>query len=212
VAVVFALPRLYDAVVSRFTAEGPVGVAQSFGWLAPAEQKRTLQRIVWTPGDEAGNLGAVTAPKYTGGNPRQLATVLELCTVEISSYDHTAPANERKQYQAARELYDAWLRAVDLVAHGTYQIVSSKWIGGDRTRRAGAALRVVFTVQAPVVNVPIPTAPLDVGAIIDVHELDVTEILRIRIADDGTIDGFLVVDDLGQYVATDGGELVSYDG
>ena len=178
-AIVFALPHLFDAVVARFTAEGPVGVAQSFGWLAPAEQMRSARRIVWTPGDEAGNLGAVTAPKYTGGNPRQLATVLELCTVEISAYDDTAPANERKQYQIARELYDTWLRAVDLAAHGTYLITSSKWVGGDRTSRAGAAIRVVFTVQAPVVNTPIATAPVDTGAAIGVHELDVTETLDV---------------------------------
>jgi hypothetical protein len=174
VAIVFAIPRLFDAVVERFALDGTAAM-QSMGWRAPAEQVRSGRRIVWIPGDDGGNLGVIAAPKFLGTNPRQIATLLELCTVEIYAYDATASANERAQYQAARELYDAWVRAVELAAHGTYQIVSSKWVGGDRTLRAGASIRVVLALQAPIVDAPVETAPVDTGADIGMHELDVTE-------------------------------------
>lgn len=178
-AIVFALPRLYEAVLARFANDGLGDVAQSFGWLAPAEQMRSTKRIVWTPGDDGGNLGAVAAPRYTGGNPRQLATLVELFTVEISSYDSAAPVNELAQYQGARELYDAWLSAVEYEAHGTYLIISSKWVGGDRARRAGAAIRVVLSVRAPIYSAPRLVAPVDTGVAIDAHELDLTESLDV---------------------------------
>lgn len=178
-AIIFALPRLFDAVVARFAAVGPVGVEQSFGWLARVEQMRAAKRIVWTPGDEGGNLGAVVPPKYVGQKTRQVATLLELCTVEISAFDTTASANERVQYQGARELHDAWLEAVELTAYGTYKILSSKWVGGERTRRAGAALRTVFSLQTPILTTPVDTAPVDTGAAIGVHELDVGEPLDV---------------------------------
>lgn len=184
-AIVFALPRLFDAVVARFAAEG-TAVEQFFGWLVPAEQMRTNARITWTPGDKNGVLGAVAPPKYTGQVPsRQLATLLEQCTVEIYGFDPAHRTVERAQYQITRELFDAWLRAVDLAAHGTYQIVASEWIGGDRTRRTGASLRVVFWIQAPVFDEAIATttAPPDTGAELDVHELDVTEHLSVKPTD-----------------------------
>lgn len=177
-AIVFALPRLFDAVVARFALDGTVA-EQTFGWLKPAEQVRGNARITWTPGDDSDGLGDVAPPKYTGQQARQMATLLELCTVEIFAFDPTARTNERAQYQAARELFDAWIRAVDLAAHGTYLIKSSKWVGGDRTRRAGASIRVVFSVQAPIVDAPIPSAPVDTGAALDVHELDRTESIDV---------------------------------
>lgn len=177
-AIVFALPHLFDRVVARFADEQTV-CEQAFGWLAPAEQMRGLRRITWTPGDEGGGLGEVGPPKYQGQNPAQLATLYELCTVEIQAFDPGNRSNERAQYQVTRELYDAWLRAVWLEAHGTFQVRASKWPAGDRTRRAGALIRVVLAVQAPVFDTPIPTAPVDTGASIGLHELDVTESIDV---------------------------------
>lgn len=177
-AIVFALPHLFDAVAARFTDEG-TNVPMAFGWLAPNEQMRTTSRIVWSPGDASGNLGALGAGKYPGGNPRQLATLEELCTVEITAAD-TPSTDERKQYQAVRELYDAWLRAVYLAAHGTYRIVSGAWVGGDRARRMGATLRVVIAVQAPVFDEALETEAVEIeAATIDVEQLDVTETVHV---------------------------------
>lgn len=174
-AVVLSLPHLFDAVVARFAAEG-IAVPQTFGWLAPSEQMRTGTRITWTPGDANGSVGSVGPAKYPGGNPRQLATLNELCTVEITASDDTAPTNERAQYQAARELFDVWKRAVYLAARGTYQIQSVSWVGGDRARRMGATIRVVFAVQAPITDRAVATTEATPeAAAIDVAELGVTE-------------------------------------
>lgn len=179
-AVEFALPRLFDRVVAQFAADG-TQAEQFFGWLAPAEQMRTNARITWTPGDKNGVLGALGPPKYVGMPTRQIATLLELCTVEIYAFDPAQRTVERSQYQIVRELFDAWLRAVDLAAHGTYLIVGSQWVGGDRTRRAGASLLVVFSIQAPIVDEPtaVTAAPLDTGAEIEVHELEATDVIVI---------------------------------
>lgn len=174
-AIVFALTRLFDAVVARFALDG-ADVPHTFGWLATSEQMQGLTRVTWTPGDPGGSLGALTAPKYTGQTPqRQLATLGELCTIEITAFDPASSSNERAQYQAVREVLDAELRAIHLAAVGTYQIVSSAWVGGDRGRRSGATIRIVIAVQAPVLDLAIAIAPADTGAAIDLHELDVTE-------------------------------------
>ena len=177
-AIVFALPRLYDAVVARFAAEGTL-VPHAFGWLAPAEQMHGLTRVTWTPGDPNGSLGAITGPKYVGQNPRQLATLAELVTIEINAFDPTSSSDERAQYQAVREVLDAELRAVHLAAVGTYQILSATWVGGDRGRRMGATIRIVLSVQAPLLDLAIAIAPADTGAAIDLHELDVTESIDV---------------------------------
>jgi hypothetical protein len=174
VAIVFALPRLFDAVVARFELEATL-VPQMFGWQVPSEQMQDIARITWTPGDVGGGLGTIVAPKYPGRNPRSLATIRELCTVEITAFDPDGSSDERRQYQAARELLDAWLRAVHLAAVGTYQILSSTWVGGDRGRRMGATIRVVLAVDAPVLDLPIAVAPAVTAAGLTVRELNVTE-------------------------------------
>lgn len=181
-AVILALTHLFDAVVARFAEEG-VDVPQTFGWLAPNEQMRTTRRITWTPGDPNGSLGEVGGAKYPGANPRALAGLGELCTVEITAFDDTSPNNERAQYQGARELFDLWMRAVYLAARGTFRILSVNWVGGDRARRMGATIRVVFSVQAPITDRPVETTetPPD-SAAIGVAELDVTENLTVTSA------------------------------
>lgn len=182
-AIVFSLPHLFDAVVARFAAEG-MDVPQTFGWLEPTRQQPTTSRIVWVPGDTTGMLGDVGAPKYTGLEPRQLLTLYELATVYITAFDAPNATSERAQYQAARELFDAWCRAVELEAGGTYKFVRSEWVLGDRVRRAGATIRTVFAIQAPIIDDPssVATAPDDTGALIDVHELDVTEQISVSAA------------------------------
>lgn len=181
-AVVLALPYLFDEVSARFTREGTAAY-MTFGWLETARQIDTGNRIVWTPGDRGGNVGAVAAAKYPGRNPRALATLEELFTCEITASDPAAPDDERAQYVAARLLYDAWLRAVYLAAVGTFRVVSAEWVGGDRARRHGATIRAVCTVQAVVPDLPIALAPVDAGAALAVQELDVTETETLAGAD-----------------------------
>ena len=178
-AIVFALLHLFDAVVGRFSAEG-YDVPQTFGWLEPTRQQPTTSRIVWVPGDTTGMLGDINGPKYTGLVPRQLLTLYELATVYLTAFDAPNATSERAQYQAARELFDLWARAVELEASGTYRFVRSEWVLGDRVRRAGATIRTVLMVQAPILDEPSSSGGAeDTGALIDVHELDVTEQISI---------------------------------
>lgn len=153
-SVTLALTSLYDAVVSRMAAEG-YGEEQPFGWREPAK-RLAGRRVVWVPGDD-DEVGEVGAPKKPGRNPRPLWTLFELCTLYVEAFDTDAPEDERAQYQAARELLDALLRAIYLEGHGTVTVSDLRWVSDKNVRRAGAALRLVITVEAMVPDVTDPT-------------------------------------------------------
>ena len=179
-AIILALPRLYDAVVARFAAEAAVGVdpvPNLFGWRTSAQKLITGNRICWIPGDPNGELGQVKAARNPGRNPRSLATIDELFTVEViaSDADPTKRENERIQYQAARVLYDAWYRAIHLAASGTFTIQSLDWITDKKERRFGAGIRAVCTIEAMLPDKVFTSAPVDTSAVIDTELLDVTE-------------------------------------
>jgi hypothetical protein len=171
-----AISTLFDLVADRFTAEGTDAV-MLFGWLAAAQQIPG-NHIVWSPGDTGGVLGAWLPPKYPGRNPRTLANLAELVTIEIAAVDNADHTNERKQYLVAHQLFEATMRAVHLAAHGTYKMLSATWID-PKTKRSGAALRVVISVESPIVDTARGVAPVDTGAHIGVHSLDVTEIAEV---------------------------------
>lgn len=170
----WALTKLYDDVVARFALEGLV-VPNMFGWREPARKIETGRRIVWYPGDPQGDLGELGSARYPGRNPRPLATLSELFTVEITSSDAATPENERAQYLAVRELFDAWYRAVHLAASGTFKIISNEWVIEKKERRHGACIRVVASIEAMIPDAEITSAPVDTGADIDVDELDESE-------------------------------------
>ncbi len=184
-AIVLALPFVFDAVVSLFAADAaaqdpPVDpVPNVFGWQASAQQYPTAARIVWIPGDPNGALGALgPAQPTSAAGARSLGTLNELFTCEIRS-SGTPATNERAQYQAVRELFDAWWRAVYLAAPGKVRVESSAWLTDKLERRHGAALRVVCSVEAMVTDEPYTTAPVDTGAEIEVEELDHSETLEV---------------------------------
>lgn len=170
-----ALPYLFDAVVARFALDAaaldpPVApVPQAFGWREPAKRTGAL-RIVWVPGDdESGDMGEVAAARNPGGNPRPLATLNELFTVYLEAVDLDAPENERAQYIAARELYDAWLRAVYLAVHGAFAIQGQTWVTEKSVRRYGATIRVLCTVEAMVPDATNELAATDASALVTTH-------------------------------------------
>lgn len=146
-SVTLALTSLYDGVVSRMASEGYLE-EQPFGWREPAK-RLSGRRIVWVPGDD-DDVGALGAPKKPGRNPRPLWTLFELCTLYVEAFDTERPEDERAQYQAVRELLDAVLRAVYLEGHGTVAVTDLRWVTDKNVRRAGAAIRVVLTVEAMV--------------------------------------------------------------
>jgi len=164
----------------RFTTTAPVLATpvQVFGWREPAHRAGSM-RIVWVPGD-GGDLGEIAPPRNPRRNPRPLATVHELFTVFLEASDPAAPEDELAQYTAARLLFDAWLRAVYLASHGTYAIRSARWVDEKVTRRYGATLRVVGSIEAMVPDAPFESAPVDT-------EADVTTYL----SEDGWTEGEL---------------------
>lgn len=174
-ATILALEFLFDAVVERFECEG-TNAAQTFGWREPSKQLQAFPKIVWVPGDPNGGLGTIAPPNFPGRTPRRpLATLVELCTVTISSEDLSDPHNERLQYHATRLLFDAWYRAVYLAATQTHRIESSSWVVEQNERRRGASIRVVLGIMAMIPDAPLATAPVDTKAEITPELLDQTD-------------------------------------
>jgi hypothetical protein len=159
----FPIEVLLASVRARFTAEG-TNAEIAFGWREPEKHALGPNRIIWVPGDPSGALGTTTGARQLGRNPRPLATLNELFTVWIASADTTAPDNELAQYKAVRVLRDLWYRAVYKAAHGTFAIRSESWLTNIKERRYGAALRIVFELQAMVPDVAQELAPVDLGA------------------------------------------------
>lgn len=174
-AVVFALEKLFDDVEATFASEG-AGITQSFGWREPASQLVQPAHIDWVPGDDvSGDFGKIQGPKYPGGNPRSLWTPRELFTCIIQGYDATAPHVERAQYRATRLVFDAWLRAIYLAAHGTVVVDSTRWIVKRKDGRFGATLRVVGAILGKTPDSANASAPADVKAAITLTKLSVVE-------------------------------------
>lgn len=185
---VLALELLYDAVVARFTAEGPANVSQPFGWREVAKQ-RVNARIVWVPGNPIGAVGRVGPARNPGGDPRSIGTLLENFYVVISAQDPTAPENERLQYRATRLLRDYWYRAIYLAARGTFTIESEEWLVDKLERRYGTALRVIGSIQSKIPDeapdgLDYELAPDDTEAEIENSELDNTETITAAPTDE----------------------------
>lgn len=189
-ATILALEDLFDAVVTRFGAEATFGgtagqpnavaaalAANKFGWHEPNRVLGPSNHIAWQPGDESGNAGEITAPKYPGRlDPgRPLGTLNDVFTCYISGFDPSNARNERAQWKATRLLFDAWYRAVYLAAHGTYKIRSVRWVTSKNEMRFGAALAVVGSVEAMIPDTTPTLAPANAHAHITVTELTVTD-------------------------------------
>ena len=175
-AVILALPRLFDAVDALFTLEA-TDIARAFGWREPTKHKTTAARIAWVPGSPNGDAGDVDAPVKTGDavERRSLATLREVFTVYIEANDPAEPENERAQYVATRLAFDAWYRAAYLSAHGTFYVDSVTWNTEKNERRNGAELVCVCYVDAVIPDSPWTLAPVDTEAEIDTSLDDVTE-------------------------------------
>lgn len=152
-----ALENLFNTVQASFVADG-IHAVNLFGWRIPTQHPYG-PRVAWVPGDPSNSVGLTTAPRGPGGNPRALGMLNELCTVYITAQDPSDPENEQAQYHIVRMLHDAWFRAVYKAAHGTFYIRSEGWETKRSERRHGATLRVVFEIQAPVLD-RLPDPPL----------------------------------------------------
>lgn len=172
-----ALPLLFEAVVAAFVATPSVTV--SFGWKRPNILEPS-PRIVFVPGDE-DDAGEIVAPREVGRNPRSLAQLDELFTVYVVALDESDPWDELKQYTACRNLFDACIKAIYRSAHGTYVAREVAWVDPGTTLRVGAALRVVFEIQAPIPDTTMSEMTAEEGArglggteVLDLEETDET--------------------------------------
>jgi hypothetical protein len=168
----FALPQLYLDIKARFAADG-LGASVVFGWREPT--KRTNQgtgralRVCIVPGVK-GKAGQYAPARNPGrvlpdGPERSLRTFLELAEVYCWGCDNTSPAlasDELAQYEAARRLHDAVVRAIYLspnVGHGAFKISDPSWvIENVNERRFGAELKFTLEVQALIPDQPYGTA------------------------------------------------------
>lgn len=158
---VLALPLLFEAVVAGFAVGDPgPRAAVTFGWRAPDEYEPG-PRVVFVPGDE-DELGDVVAPRIAGSEvAANVAQLDELFTVYVADVDETNPDNELLQYTKTRLLFDELIAIIYGAAAGTYQIVSNRWHKPKSTRRIGAVLRLVFSIESPVPGVAVTYAPAD---------------------------------------------------
>jgi hypothetical protein len=178
VADTLAVEYYYEAIATRFAAEG-TPVTCVFGWRTPAQHPEG-NRIAWVPGDPSGKMGELAPARQPGRDPRPIATLRELFTLYLDAVDTDDVENETLQYRAVRLLFDAWLRAMYLAAHGNFQIRSVDWLSdGTLERRYGATARVVVAVDSMVPDEPAALAPVDVGALIALSEQDVTESIEV---------------------------------
>ena len=174
-AVVFALEKLFDDVVARFTAES-TAVTNLFGWREPARHKTVASRIVWVPGRAGdGDAGAILPPREPGRNPRPLLSHGELFHVRISGFDATEPEDERKQYAATMLVFHAWARAVYLAARGTISFRAINWNTSKLERRHATELVCLVELRGMIPDVEQAIAPVDTTAAIDTSLEDVTE-------------------------------------
>lgn len=194
--VVLALPKLFDDVVALFASDAAALVPPAtpvpcfFGWRelakhATSTSSGTARRVVWVPGDDAnGSLGELGPARSPGGNPRPLATLGELFTVYLESADLTGAdaaakavkaENERAQYQATRELFDAFWRAVHRTGGRNVVLMRAGWVTEKKERRFGASLRLVCALEAKVPDSILESITTDVVAEWTVEVLDVVE-------------------------------------
>jgi hypothetical protein len=176
---ILALEHLYNGVRAFFDAQG-WECYQPFGWREPAQQQITRNRIVWVPGDRSGYIGNIIGPSQPGGVPRYLATIKETFYVVISTWaDDAEPETELLQWRSTRKLFDQWFTAATYTALSTFEIIRPEWIQIHKERRSGTALALTVAIQSPIADQSDDTtlAPSPVRGVIDVIELDVTEVL-----------------------------------
>jgi hypothetical protein len=134
-------------------ATGPAVVTEfAFGWRASANRSSAF-RVVFTPGSD-GDLGELLPPLQLGGNPRSVADLGELFTVHLEARDATAPQDERKQYTAARLLFDAAWAYMRDAATALLELVDARWVGGGGTlgaqSQSGATIRLTCALRVPI--------------------------------------------------------------
>jgi hypothetical protein len=164
----FALLHLLEAVTQQFAADS-TGVTNVFSLAGPVGKMVTGDRIVWTPGDPSKALGKLGPARGPGG----------LCTLHLIGADAIRLTDEKLQYARAREIYDLFYRAIHRVGHGVVTVEASKWVRLPTERVHGLAIQVVISIGALIPDSAKALAPINVGADLDVEQLDHTDNVRL---------------------------------
>lgn len=168
---------LIDQVVARFLAEStPVEVA--FGPRALALNTDGA-RVVIVPGNTAGGAGKVVAASHDVDASIRAQKVLagfdELFTARIYSEDVNDPRDDAAQYLQARLVFDAFYRASFYGSRSLMQIADIRWDTERRESGHGLTMIVVFSIIAPIIDVPLGVAafrqlaPVPRGATLDLE-------------------------------------------
>lgn len=176
----FALQHLVSGVTTALKADGVkvdgLPVAVLFGWNERANKLTRGGRVVFVPGDDATKeAGQYVAPQTIGDAPRKLAQLDELFTLYVEATDSRKLEDDPTQYAAVRCLHDSVFAAMYATAFGTFQLSKPQWYGDQNERRAGATMRIVGKVQAPIFEAAHDEVPADTSFSVPTTELDVTE-------------------------------------
>ncbi len=152
-----ALLAIFDAVKAELAAQA-VTANVVFGKREPAKQinRGAGGRVCFEPGVE-GKAGKYVAARDPGRNPKPLYGFREWATVYVWAFDATSANDERKQYEAVRELHDQVVRAIYKAMHGTAQggseLTDPVWVGENKERTHGAEIKFTLDVPALVPDV-----------------------------------------------------------
>ncbi len=158
-----ALEQLLIEVQAGVALRVPVDPpAIVFGWRQAPQQinqgSTGASRIVISPGDKAGKIGAYSGAKLPGRNPNPLATLGELATIYLWAVD-AVDVTDLGQYRVARRLHDLVVPILIRKFKGRWALVSSEWLRPELERKYGAEMALTITVEAYVPDDVDPTAP-----------------------------------------------------
>lgn len=140
--------------LKSYLATARPGLVPSFGESELSRRVEGFERVVVAPGGPTGALGKVSAPKYLGGDPREIASVDELFRVYVGAYDPTVATEDVEgqslgQYAATLALWKLVFAGLRGAARNFWP-VSVDWKVGVMAAPFGRALLTVATVRDPV--------------------------------------------------------------
>jgi hypothetical protein len=157
-----ALDLLFDRIVAGVAQRLEPAPNCVFGWNESTKQINQGtgggNRIVLQPGDASGKVGDLDSAKLPGRDPPPVATMVELATIFLWSYDPSA-SDQRTQWRACRRLHDVVIPICIRTFRGRWKQLSKTWLRTDLERSFGAEMQIVFAVEAMIPDDLVPQAP-----------------------------------------------------
>jgi hypothetical protein len=151
-----SLTALYRHVKARLAASG-ITAEVRFGVREPTKQINQgpgrANRVVFSPGDESGALGAYDAPVKPGRNPRSLWDWVLVARVYVWAYDPSDAHDESVQWDAVTELHDCVVEAIHSYTAGFYKLSAPRRLGLIE-KRFGEEVMFWLEYRQPVLATP----------------------------------------------------------